>query len=60
MTGGLAFSSIGSGGILACGVTTSSATYCWGTNTGDNLGLSGTADTMYAVPQIVPGMAGGA
>jgi alpha-tubulin suppressor-like RCC1 family protein len=60
VTGGLAFSSIGSGGILACGVTTSSATYCWGTNTGDNLGLSGTADTMYAVPQIVPGMAGGA
>jgi alpha-tubulin suppressor-like RCC1 family protein len=60
VTGGLKFSTIGSGGILACGLTTSSATYCWGTNTSDQLGLSGTADTMYAAPQPVPGMGGGA
>jgi alpha-tubulin suppressor-like RCC1 family protein len=59
VTGGLAFSYIGSGGVMACGVTTSNTTYCWGSNTSKQLGLAGTADSMFAAPQAVPGLAGG-
>lgn len=59
VTGGFTFSYVGSGGILGCALTTTSATYCWGTNNSRQLGLSGTADTMYDAPQPVPGMGGG-
>ena len=58
VTGGLAFSYVASGGVLACGLTTSSKTYCWGANTSRQLGLQGTADSMYATPQPIPGMGG--
>ena len=59
VTGGLTFSTIMAGGTSTCGYTTKNVMYCWGDNTAQQLGLSATADTMYAAPQPVPGMAGG-
>lgn len=57
VTGGLTFSTIAGGGLSTCGYTTSNTMYCWGANQIQQLGLAPTADTMYAVPQPVPGMA---
>jgi alpha-tubulin suppressor-like RCC1 family protein len=60
VVGGLTFSTIMGGGTTTCGYTTKNAMYCWGDNTALQLGLSPTADSMYAAPQVVPGLGGGA
>ncbi len=59
VTGGLTFGTIMAGGTSTCGYTTKNVMYCWGDNTAQQLGLSATADTMYAAPQPVPAMGGG-
>jgi alpha-tubulin suppressor-like RCC1 family protein len=38
VTGGLTFVTVSAGGNFTCGVTTSGAGYCWGDNTGGELG----------------------
>ena len=53
VAGGLTFSSIHSGGFHTCGITTSSASYCWGANRSGELG-DGTT-TSRTAPVAVSG-----
>ncbi len=56
VTGGHVFSAIVPGPLSTCGYTTGQVMYCWGANQSRELGLDPAADTMYAVPQAVPGL----
>jgi alpha-tubulin suppressor-like RCC1 family protein len=56
VTGGLTFSTIVSMGISTCAYATTNVMYCWGANQAQQLGLSATADSMYAAPTPVPGL----
>lgn len=58
VAGGHTFSTITVGGESTCGLTTSSSMLCWGSNSSLQLGLPPTADTSYAAPVPIPGMAG--
>jgi alpha-tubulin suppressor-like RCC1 family protein len=56
VTGGHVFSTIVPGPLSTCGYTTNQVMYCWGDNKVRELGLGPAADTIYAVPQPVPGL----
>ena len=51
---GYAFSSIDAGGQFTCGITTGGATYCWGDDTGGELG-DGMASHITGTPTVVSG-----
>jgi hypothetical protein len=42
--------------LTTCGYATNQIMYCWGDNKARELGLDPGADTLYAVPQPVPGL----
>jgi alpha-tubulin suppressor-like RCC1 family protein len=50
VSGGLLFATISAGWSNTCGVTTSSAAYCWGSNTYGRLGNGTTTDASSPVP----------
>jgi alpha-tubulin suppressor-like RCC1 family protein len=56
VTGAHTFSTIFVGSLSVCGYTTTHAMYCWGDNKAQELGLAPSADSMYAVPQPIPGL----
>jgi alpha-tubulin suppressor-like RCC1 family protein len=56
VTGGHVFSAIVPGPLTTCGYSTNQVMYCWGANQSGELGLAPGADTIYAVPQPVPGL----
>jgi alpha-tubulin suppressor-like RCC1 family protein len=56
VTGGHVFSTIVPGPLTTCGYATNQIMYCWGDNKARELGLDPGADTLYAVPQPVPGL----
>jgi alpha-tubulin suppressor-like RCC1 family protein len=53
VSGGITFASISAGGDHACGVSTSSVTYCWGANTNSSLG-DGTATRRNVPTAVLP------
>ncbi len=53
VSGGLTFASISAGGVATCGITTSGAAYCWGSNAYGALGDGTTTDR--ATPVAVAG-----
>jgi alpha-tubulin suppressor-like RCC1 family protein len=55
VTGGLSFTSIAAGAAHACGITVQGDAYCWGRNTGGQLGDGSTAD--HSTPGRVKGSA---
>jgi len=56
VSGGLTFSSMVSMGLGGCGYANTNIIYCWGANQAQQLGLSASADSMYAAPVPVPGL----
>ena len=55
VSGGLAFSSLGGGQAHSCGITTSGAAYCWGTNNGYGALGDGNETGSQSVPTAVVG-----
>src|SRR5260370_40269486 len=53
VVGGYTFRAVSAGGSFACGIATTGVTYCWGLNTGGQLGDSATANS--ATPVAVAG-----
>ncbi len=56
VSGGLTFGGMAAMGLGGCGLASTNVIYCWGANQAQELGLSATADTMYAAPVPVPGL----
>ena len=56
VTGAHTFGTILVGSLSVCGYTTTHIMYCWGDNRAQELGLAASADSMYAVPQPIPGL----
>ena len=56
VTGAHTFGTIFVGSLSVCGYTTTHVMYCWGDNKAQELGLAASADSMYAVPQPIPGL----
>jgi alpha-tubulin suppressor-like RCC1 family protein len=55
VSGGLAFVAVSAGFFYTCGVTTSGAAYCWGTNTNAQLGYNTGTQGLSPVPVPVSG-----
>jgi alpha-tubulin suppressor-like RCC1 family protein len=53
VTGGLHFTRIAAGAFHVCGITTSGATYCWGSNSSGQVGDGTTTD--HSAPEAVSG-----
>jgi alpha-tubulin suppressor-like RCC1 family protein len=53
VSGGLAFSSLGTAWAWSCGVTTAAALYCWGADFYAALGRGATTGGLYSTPQRV-------
>jgi alpha-tubulin suppressor-like RCC1 family protein len=56
VTGGIAFSRVGTGGAGTCGVSTSGVAYCWGDNGGGTLGDGSVPGHPYPRPVLLPSL----